>query len=151
MWMSSFSNSICWMDCLTHCLAFPPLSKEWTVFMWVYFWVLSSVSLMYLSILSPKLCCSDYCSFVINLFFFNIFNWRIIALQYCAGFCHTSTWISHRYRHVPSLVNLHSPPTPSCPSRSSQSTRLNSLLSQSKFPLVTCFAYGNVYVSMLLS
>ena len=25
------------------------------------------------------------------------FNWRIIALQYCAGFCYTSTWISHRY------------------------------------------------------
>ena len=23
-----------------------------------------------------------------------IINWRIIALQYCVGFCHTSTWIS---------------------------------------------------------
>ena len=38
-----------------------------------------------------------------------IFNWRIIALQYCVGFCHTSAWISHRYTHVPSLLNL--PPT----------------------------------------
>ena len=37
-----------------------------------------------------------------------IFNWRIIALQYCVGFCHTSIWISHRY-NVPSLLNL--PPT----------------------------------------
>jgi len=29
-------------------------------------------------------------------FFLNfIFNWRIITLQYCVGFCHTSKWISH--------------------------------------------------------
>ena len=36
------------------------------------------------------------------LIFFNLFsfNWRIIALQYCSGFCHTLTWISHRYTHV---------------------------------------------------
>ena len=38
-----------------------------------------------------------------------IFNWRVIALQYCDGFCHPSTWISHRYTYVPSLLNL--PPT----------------------------------------
>ena len=31
---------------------------------------------------------------ILNVF---IFNWRIIAWQYCVGFCHTSTWISHRY------------------------------------------------------
>ena len=31
---------------------------------------------------------------------------RIIALQYCADFCHTSTWISHRCTFVPSLLNL---------------------------------------------
>ena len=35
-----------------------------------------------------------------------IFNWRIIALQYCLGFCHTSTWIHHRYTYVPSLLTL---------------------------------------------
>ena len=38
-----------------------------------------------------------------NLF---IFNWRIIALQYCVGFCHTSTWIIHRYTYVPSFLNI---------------------------------------------
>ena len=38
-----------------------------------------------------------------NLF---IFNLRIIALQYCVGFHHTSIWISHRYTSVPSLLNL---------------------------------------------
>ena len=29
------------------------------------------------------------------------FNWRIMPLQYCDGFCHTSTWINHRYAYVP--------------------------------------------------
>ena len=32
-----------------------------------------------------------------------------IALQYCAGFYHTSTWISQSYTYVPTLLNL--PPT----------------------------------------
>ena len=41
-----------------------------------------------------------------------VFNWRIIALQYCFGFCQTSTWISHRYTYVPSLLNLPPYPTP---------------------------------------
>ena len=46
-------------------------------------------------------------------------------MQCCVGFCHTSTWISHRYTYVPSLLNF--PPTPPHPSRLSQSTRLSSL------------------------
>ena len=32
--------------------------------------------------------------------FLFIFNWRIIALQYCVGFCHTSMCISHGYTYV---------------------------------------------------
>ena len=42
------------------------------------------------------------------------FNWRIIALQNFAVFCQTSTWISHRYTYIPSLLNLRpiSLPTP---------------------------------------
>ena len=36
-----------------------------------------------------------------------IFNWRIIALQCCVGFCHTSAWISpDGYTYVPFLLNL---------------------------------------------
>ena len=35
------------------------------------------------------------------MFFKNLFNWRLITLQYCSGFCHTLTWISHGYTCVP--------------------------------------------------
>ena len=38
--------------------------------------------------------------------FLFIFNWRVAALHYSVGFCHTSAWISHRYTYVPSLLNL---------------------------------------------
>ena len=38
----------------------------------------------------------------IYLFFLiNYFNWRLITLQYCSGFCHTLTWISHGCTCVP--------------------------------------------------
>ena len=30
-----------------------------------------------------------------NFSFFFFFNWKLITLQYCSGFCHTLTWISH--------------------------------------------------------
>ena len=29
------------------------------------------------------------------------FNWRLITLQYCGGFCHTFSWISHGCTCVP--------------------------------------------------
>ena len=29
-------------------------------------------------------------------YLFIYFNWRLNTLQYCSGFCHTLTWISHR-------------------------------------------------------
>ena len=58
---------------------------------------------------------------------FILFNWRIIALQCCVAFCHTSTWISHRYKHVPSLLSLPPISIPLHPSRLSQSTGLSSL------------------------
>ena len=38
-----------------------------------------------------------------------IFNWRIIALQNSVIFCQVSTWISHRYTYIPSLLNLPPP------------------------------------------
>ena len=42
------------------------------------------------------------------------------------------------------------PPAPSHPSRLSQSPVFDLPEIDSKFPLVVCFAYDNVYVSMLL-
>ena len=41
--------------------------------------------------------------FLKNLF---TFYWRIIVLQNFAVFCQISTWISHRYTYIPSLLNL---------------------------------------------
>ena len=35
----------------------------------------------------------DVFFFLKELFIY--FNWRLITLQYCSGFCHTLTWISH--------------------------------------------------------
>ena len=40
---------------------------------------------------------------------FNIYIGLMIGLQYLLDFCHTSTWINHRYTYVHSLLNL--PPT----------------------------------------
>ena len=44
-----------------------------------------------------------------------IFNWRIITLQFCVVFCHTSTWNNHKYIYVSSLLNLSSTPHPMAP------------------------------------
>ena len=42
---------------------------------------------------------------MLHFLFKKIFNWRIIALQNFVVLCHTSTRISHRYSHVPSLLD----------------------------------------------
>ena len=38
-----------------------------------------------------------------TLFFFSFIfiSWRLITLQYCSGFCHTLTWISHGFTSIP--------------------------------------------------
>ena len=62
-------------------------------------------------------------------FYFILYLFLIegLLLYICVGFCHTSTWISHRYTYVPSLLNPLPPPTPPHPSRLSKSTGLSSL------------------------
>ena len=82
-----------------------------------------------------------------NVFFF--FNWRLVTLQYCSGFCHTLTWISPGCTRV-----LHPEPRshlPPHPSGSSQCTSPECPVSCSKPGLVICFTLDNIHVSMLFS
>ena len=84
--------------------------------------------------------------------FFPFFYWRKIALQYFVGLYHTSTWISHRYTYVPSLLNPPSPSSnPSHFSKLSQNSELSSLYYTANTHLLSIFTYGNVLVSMLFS
>ena len=83
-------------------------------------------------------------------FFFNYFNWRIITLQYCDGFCHTSTRIGHRYICVPLQPEPLSHLPPPYPSGLPQSTSFGCPASCIELPLVMYFTYGNVHVSVLI-
>ena len=65
-------------------------------------------------------------------FLFIYFNWRLIILQYCGGFCHALTWISHWYTCVP-------PRSPSHPPGLSQGTGLECPASSIEPGLVICF------------
>ena len=53
--------------------------------------------------------------FLLSFFLKNIiyFNWSLITLQYCSGFCHTFTSISHGCTCVPHPEPIsHLPPHP---------------------------------------
>ena len=92
--------------------------------------------------------CSQVTTHSMLFDFFNlfIFNWGIIALQYCVGFCHTSAWSSHRYTYVPCLLS--SPPTPFHSSRWQHKVCAPCIIQQ--IPTTTYFTYVSVYVSVLL-
>ena len=86
-------------------------------------------------------------------FFFSFFlisfifiSWRLITLQYCSGFCHTLTWISHGFTCIPhpdlpSLLPLHLIPLglPSAPGLSTywmhETSPLILMLTSSKITL----------------
>ena len=119
-------------------------------------------------------------SFLFSFFFFFKFifiSWRLITVQYCSGFCHTLTWISHGFTCVPhpdppSLLPPHPIPLglPSAPARSTclmhptwagdlftlDSIVVSMLFSQnippSPSPIEsTSLFYTSVYVSLFLS
>ena len=81
---------------------------------------------------------------LVNTTFF-FFNWRLITLQYCGGFCHTFTWISHGC----TCVSHPDPPSPFHPSGSSQCTRPEHPALCIEPGLVIYFTYDNIHVSML--
>ena len=86
--------------------------------------------------------------------FFNLFiyfNWRLIALWYCGGLCHVSTWISHRCTCVPPSWNPLPPPYPPYPSTLFQCTDFRYPASFIEFILLIYFTYGNIHVSVLFS
>ena len=61
----------------------------------------------------------------LSLFFFSFIfiSWGLITLQYCSGFCHTLTWISHGVTCIPHPDPPLPPPSLLDPSGSSQCTR----------------------------
>ena len=73
----------------------------------------------------------------------------MIALQYCDGFCHISTWIRYRYTCVPSILTPLPPPSPLHLSGLSQSTNFMCPASCIELALVICLIYGNVHVSVV--
>ena len=88
-----------------------------------------------------------------DLFFFFSFNfisWRLINLQYCSGFCHTLTWISHGFTCIP-----HPNPLPtSLPIPSLWVFPVHkpwALVSCIQPGLVVCFTLDSILVSMLFS
>ena len=89
-------------------------------------------------------------------FWLTYFNWRIITLQFCGDFCHTSTWISHGCTGPPYLEPLpqHLPSHPislGCPRALVLSVLLyaSNMQCSSSF---TCFsAIGNIHDSTLFS
>ena len=70
-----------------------------------------------MSFLDKCLFRSSVCFFFLSSSFFKFtyFNWRLITLQYCSGFCHTLTWNSHGCTCVPHRTcepSSHLPPHP---------------------------------------
>ena len=60
---------------------------------------------------------------IILFFSFIFISWRLITLQYCSGFCHTLTWISHGFTSIPHPDTSSPPPSPPASSGSSQGIR----------------------------
>ena len=77
----------------------PLRSNKSPIYEWVLFW---ECILFFFFLLHP----SGFSFIFFNILFYFSFSfifisWRLITLQYCSGFCHTLTWISHGFTCVP--------------------------------------------------
>ena len=89
-------------------------------------------------------------SYLFILFFkffsFIFISWRLITLQYCSGFCHTLTWISHGFTCIPHPTSLSTQSL--CVFPVHQAWALVSCIQPGQ---VICFTLVNIHVSMLFS
>lgn len=67
VWMSSCSSITCWKDYPFSIELFVFVKNEVAVFVWNNFWALSSIPLIYVSVLSPMPHHLNYCSFTVSL------------------------------------------------------------------------------------
>ena len=88
---------------------------------------------------------------IFTFFFPFIFiSWKLITLQYCSGFCHTLTWISHGFTCIPHP----DPPPTSLSTRSLWGFPVHqpqALVSCIQPGLVICFTLDSIPVSMPFS
>ena len=87
---------------------------------------------------------------IIAFFSFIFISCRLITLQYCSGFCHTLTWISHGFTCIP-----HPDPPSHLPlypiPRVFPVHQARAVVLCIQPGLVICFTIDNIHVSMLFS
>ena len=104
-------------------MLWPPDEKNWVI-MVLWKELYSICHLGYLIFCRPF---GLFNHLIFFLYIFKNFNWGLITLQYCGGFCHIFTWISHGCTCVPHLEPLIPPPSPFHPAGSSLCTTLSTL------------------------
>ena len=103
-----------------------------------------------LPILPMECFCLFVCLFCFALLCFH-FNWRLITLQYCGGFCHIFTWISHGCTCVPHPEPpSHLPPYP-IPQGHPSAPALSTLSHALKLDWRSVSHMNNIHVSVLFS